>query len=52
MRYKKAKNLKDSDFKRFYGVRHETFQLMCEEVQAAERQKTAGRELSLLIKNF
>jgi len=31
MKYKKAKNLSDKDFKRFYGVRQETFLLMCQE---------------------
>jgi hypothetical protein len=51
MRYKKAKNLKDKDFKRFYGVRHETFLLMCEEVQAVESQKTAGRNCDLSVKD-
>lgn len=51
MRYKKAKNLKDSDFKRFYGVRQETFQLMCQEVQAVEDQKKAGRTCDLSVQD-
>lgn len=51
MRYKKAKNLKDSDFKRFYGVRQETFQLMCQEVQAVEDQKKAGRNCDLSVQD-
>ena len=49
MRYKKAKNLKGKDFKRFYGVRHETFLLMCQEVRAVENQKTAGRNCDLSV---
>ena len=51
MRYKKAKNLKDKDFKRFYGVRQETFRLMCAEVQAVENQKTAGRNCDLSVED-
>ena len=51
MRYKKAKDLKEKDFKRFYGVRHETFLLMCAEVQAVESQKTAGRNCDLSVQD-
>jgi hypothetical protein len=51
MRYKKAKNLKDNDFKRFYGVQPETFKLMCQEVQTVEGQKTAGRICDLSVQD-
>ncbi len=51
MKYKKAKKLEDKDFKRFYGVRHETFELMCQEVKAVENQKTSGRHSDLSVQN-
>jgi hypothetical protein len=51
MKYKKAKKLKDSDFKRFYGVRHQTFQLMCQEVKEIEEQKTSGRHSDLSVED-
>lgn len=51
MKYKKAKMLKDKDFKRFYGVRHETFLLMCQEVKEVENQKTSGRISDLAIED-
>ncbi len=51
MKYKKAKKLKDKDFKRFYGVRHETFELMCAEVKAVEKQKTSGRHSDLSVED-
>ncbi|CAN5433794.1 hypothetical protein BH10ACI1_BH10ACI1_08260 [soil metagenome] len=51
MRYKKAKKLKDEDFKRFYGVRHKTFQLMCQEVKEIESQKTSGRHADLTVED-
>ena len=51
MRYEKAKKLKDSDFKRLCGVRHETFLEMCEIVQAVENQKTSGRNCNLSVEN-
>jgi len=51
MRYKKAKKLEDKDFKRFYGVRHETFQLMCQEVKEVGSQKTSGRHSDLTVED-
>lgn len=51
MKYKKAKKLNDKDFKRFYGVRHETFQLMCQEVKAIENLKTSGRHSDLSVQD-
>lgn len=51
MRYNKAKKLKDSDFKRFYGVRGETFKLMCAAVKAVEHQKTSGRNCNLSVED-
>ncbi len=51
MKYKKAKKLEDSDFKRFYGVRHEIFLLMCQEVKAVEKQKTSGRHSDLSVQD-
>lgn len=51
MKYEKAKKLKAKDFKRFYGVHYETFELMCAEVQAIEDQKTAGRNSDLSVED-
>ncbi len=51
MKYKKAKKLKDKEFNRFYGVRHETFQLMCQEVKEVENQKMSGRHSDLTVEN-
>jgi hypothetical protein len=51
MKYKKAKNLSDKDFKRFYGVRQETFLLMCQEVKEIENQKTSGRNSDLTVED-
>lgn len=51
MKYKKAKNLSDKDFKRFYGVCHETFLLMCREVKEVENQKTSGRHSDLSVQD-
>jgi hypothetical protein len=38
MRYEKAKELKDQDFKRLCGVKKETFVTMCEVVKAVLSQ--------------
>jgi hypothetical protein len=51
MRYEKAKNLKDGEFKRLCGVRKETFSEMCKVVQAVENQKTSGRNSTLSVEN-
>lgn len=51
MRYEKARNLKDSDFKRLCGVKKETFLAMCEIVQAVEEQKTSGRNCNLSVED-
>jgi len=51
MKYKKAKNLSDKDFKRFYGVDQETFLLMCQEVKEIENQKTSGRNSDLTVED-
>lgn len=51
MRYEKAKNLKDGEFKRLCGVRKETFTEMCKVVQAVENQKTSGRNSTLSVEN-
>lgn len=51
MRYEKARKLKDAEFKRLCGVRHETFLAMCEIVQAVEDQKTSGRSCNLTVEN-
>ena len=51
MRYEKARNLKDSDFKRLCGVKKETFLAMREIVQAVEEQKTSGRNCNLSVED-
>jgi Helix-turn-helix of DDE superfamily endonuclease len=47
MRYEKAKNLKDKDFKRLCGVKKETFQAMCEIVREVLSRETGGRNSGL-----
>jgi hypothetical protein len=47
MRYEKAKDLKDKDFKRFFGVKPETFVTMCEVVKEVLRKETRGRNSDL-----
>ncbi len=51
MKYKKAKNLSDRDFKRFYGVGQDTFLLMCQEVKEVENRKTSGRHSDLSVQD-
>ena len=51
MRYEKAKNLKDGEFKRLCGVKKETFLEMCEIVQATENQEKRGRKSKLSVEN-
>ena len=47
MKYEKAKNLKDKDFKRFFGVKKETFEKMCEVVKEVLSQDNRGRNSDL-----
>lgn len=51
MRYEKAKDLKAKDFKRFYGVKKETFETMCEVVKEVLGQETRGRNSDLSIED-
>lgn len=51
MRYEKAKNLKDKDFKRFFGVKKETFETMREVVKEVLGQETRGRNSDLSIED-
>lgn len=51
MRYEKAKDLKDTDFKRFYGVKKETFEIMCEVAGEVSAQETRGRSSELSIED-
>jgi Helix-turn-helix of DDE superfamily endonuclease len=51
MKYEKAKKLKESDFKRFCGVKKETFAEMCQIVQKFEDTKTSGREPDLSVED-
>ena len=51
MRYDKAKNLKDQDFKRFFGVKKETYETMCEVVKEVMSQETRGRNSDLSIQD-
>ena len=44
MRYGKAKDLTESDFKRLYGVQEETFVTMCEVVTEVDSRETRGRK--------
>lgn len=51
MRYEKAKDLKDKDFKRFFGVKKDTFETMCEVVKEVLSQETRGRNSELSIQD-
>lgn len=51
MRYDKAKDLKDRDFKRFFGVKKETFEKMCEVVKEVLDQENRGRKSDLSIQD-
>lgn len=51
MRYEKAKDLKDKDFKRFFGVKKDTFEIMCEVVEEVSGQETRGRSSELSIQD-
>jgi hypothetical protein len=48
MSYENIKNLKPEEFKRFYGVRLETFELMVKLLENHEKsQKKSGRPAKL-----
>lgn len=51
MRYEKAKDLKDKEFRRFYGVKKETFEIMCEVVKEVSAQETRGRNSETSIED-
>ena len=51
MKYEQAKILKDKDFKRFCGVKKETFLLMCEVVKEVFGQETRGRKSALSVED-
>lgn len=51
MRYEKTKDLKDKDFKRFFGFKKETFETMCEVVGDVLSQETRGRNSDLSIQD-
>lgn len=51
MKYEKAKDLKDKDFKRFFGVNKVTFETMCEVVGEVLSQETRGRKSDLLTQD-
>ena len=51
MRYEKAKQLKESDFKRLCGVKKETFVTMCEVVKEVLSRETRGRKSGLSAEN-
>ena len=47
MRYERAKELKENDFKRWCGVKKETFVVMCEVVKEVLSRETRGRKSGL-----
>ena len=51
MRYEKARDLKESDFKRLCGVKKETFIVMCEVVREVLSRETRGRKSGLSVEN-
>ena len=51
MRYEKAKDLKESDFKRLCGVKKETFTTMCEVVNEVLSRETRGRKSGLAVED-
>lgn len=51
MRYEKAKELKEQDFKRWCGVKKETFVMMCEVVKEVLRRETRGRKSALAVED-
>ena len=51
MRYEKARELKESDFKRLCGVKKETFVVMCEVVKEVLSRETRGRKSGLPVED-
>jgi len=51
MRYERAKELKESGFKRLCGVKKETFVTMCEVVKAVLSRETRGRKSELSVED-
>lgn len=51
MRYEKARELKESDFKRLCGVKKETFVTMCEVVNEVLSRETRGRKSELVVED-
>jgi len=51
MRYEKAKELKDPDFKRLCGVKKEAFVTMCEVVKEVFGRETRGRKSGLSVED-
>ena len=51
MRYEKAKQLKESDFKRLCGVKKATFITMCKVVKEVLSRETRGRKSGLLVED-
>ncbi len=51
MRYEKAKELKESDFKRLCGVKKEAFTTMCEVVNEVLSRETRGRKSGLSVED-
>ena len=51
MRYEKAKELKDPDFKRLCGVKKETLFTMCEVTKEVLSRETRGRKSELSVED-
>ena len=51
MRYERAKQLKEQDFKRLCGVKKETFVTMCGVVKEVVSRETRGRKSGLTIED-
>lgn len=51
MRYEKAKELKEQDFKRWCGVKKATFVTMCEVVKESLSRETRGRKSGLTVED-
>ncbi len=51
MRYEKAKGLKELDFKRWCGVKKETFLTMCEVVREICSRETRGQKSVLSVED-
>ncbi len=51
MRYERAKELKENDFKRLCGVKKETFFTMCEVVREVLSRETRGRKSGLAVED-